>query len=82
MDNHRGHVAAAGDRSHVQRRDDQSGVMTLTHRIPEDPPAAQIDRGGQVELAAMSPHQGTSGAGAVNTRLANANRQPAGHRDR
>jgi hypothetical protein len=68
-------VTATGDRGHVERGDDQAGVVLLAHRVAEDAPGVQVDHGGQVELpspvriSVMSPYQATSGAGTVSTRL-------------
>jgi hypothetical protein len=45
---HPGDVAATGDRSHVQRGDDQGGVVMGAHRIAEDASGVQVDDGGQV----------------------------------
>src|SRR2546421_10486819 len=55
---HPGDVTAAGDRGHVQRGDDQTGVVTLAHRVTQDPSGVQVDDGGQVELALASDDLG------------------------
>ena len=53
-------AAAAGDRGHVQRGDDQSGVVVGAHRVAEDAPGVQVDDGGQVDVAAAQQLRGTS----------------------
>ncbi len=48
---HFGHLAAPGDRGHVQGGDDQAGVRVGAHRVAGDAPEAQVDDGGEVALA-------------------------------
>jgi len=48
---HSGHVTAADSRSHVQRGDDQAGVVLRPHRVAENPAGVQVDDGGEVEFA-------------------------------